>query len=247
MERIPRGYRALPVRVTMESGGSGLIHPGDHVDVLLFMTASGSVTETSVKTILRDIRVFAVNEQVDRQTDRDDGSAILAKTVTLLVKPDQVERLNLATHVGRLSLSLRRADDDSDDDTEGATVADLDSAGSTDESEDSSSSHTSTTESTASAGESQSGGLLGIIDSMRAQPAESTDNFGRDVIMDIHTPEGINRFSWDANATDGLPRELDPAQAGGFSGGGSSGWDDGLDDFDSDEGDSLDDDTGIDD
>ena len=252
-DRIPKGYRALPIRVTMESGGSGLIHPGDHVDILLFMTANGAVRETTVRTILRDIRVFAVNEQVDRQTDQGDGSAILAKTVSVLVKPGQVEKLMLATNVGRLSLSLRRADDDEIDDTEGAVIGDLENAGSSKEDGSTDSEPEIASDPVDDTEESQSGGLSDLMSLITAQQAEPADMIpsepvGPNFEMQILGPDGIQSFTWDDPNSKGLPNELDPGRddfANDFAADDDDSWsDDGLDSGDFGVGD---DDGGVDD
>jgi pilus assembly protein CpaB len=111
---IPPGYRVKSVQVSMESAVSNLVMPGSRVDVLVFLREGGGVSKTGAYTILKNVRVFAVNEKVDREIG-DDGQPITAKTVSLLVKPDQVEKLLIASSVGRLELSLRRPDDETDD------------------------------------------------------------------------------------------------------------------------------------
>jgi hypothetical protein len=55
-------------------------------------------------------RVFAVNSQTDRTTD-DKGQEVAARTVSLLVKPKQGEKLTLATEMGKIRLALRRPTD----------------------------------------------------------------------------------------------------------------------------------------
>jgi pilus assembly protein CpaB len=112
---IPPGYRVKSVQVTMASAVSNLIMPGSRVDVLVFLKQGNGVDKTGAYTILKNVRVFAVNDKVDRDIDTE-GQTIAAKTVSLLVKPDQVEKLLIASAVGRLELSLRRPDDESDDD-----------------------------------------------------------------------------------------------------------------------------------
>jgi len=73
---------------------AGLILPGDRVDVLVYLRKSADVAETGTRTILKDVRVFAVNEHTDRETD-ENGKIIIAKTVSLLLTPGQVETLLL--------------------------------------------------------------------------------------------------------------------------------------------------------
>ena len=205
-EKIPKGYRVMSVRVTMDSAASGLILPGDRVDVLVYLREGKGVPAPITRTILTDATVFAVNEHINREVE-DDGGAIQAKTVSLLLKPDQVERLMLATELGKLRLSLRRADDATETVSNGASLEDL---------------HL-----TASA---QDGGgeeptipvtqdpsqdsLLGLLNSMKNQdiPAQTT-TFGSIMhTMEIHTPEGISRYTWDDPSK--LPRELASGDTG---------------------------------
>lgn len=111
---IPPGYRVKSVQVSMESAVSGLVMPGSRVDVLVFLKEGDAIAQTGAYTILKNVRVFAVNHRVDRSID-EEGQTINARTVSLLVKPDQVERLLVASSVGRLELSLRRPDDETDE------------------------------------------------------------------------------------------------------------------------------------
>jgi pilus assembly protein CpaB len=81
------------------------------------------VLKTMSHTILRDVRVFAVNSETERSTDTS-GEQVSAKTVSLLVKPKQVESVNLAAELGKLRLSLRRPNDSKTegDDDEGTDI-----------------------------------------------------------------------------------------------------------------------------
>ncbi len=67
---IPKGYRVVSIRVDAVSGGGNLAaarlprrHPGPHGEE----PASG-IRETTTRTILQDIKVFAVNEVVGVET-----------------------------------------------------------------------------------------------------------------------------------------------------------------------------------
>jgi pilus assembly protein CpaB len=111
---IPPGYRVKSVQVSMESAVSNLVMPGSRVDVLVFLKEGNEVAKTGAYTILENVRVFAVNDKVNREIS-EDGQTLTAKTVSLLVKPDQVEKLLVASSVGRLELSLRRPDDETDE------------------------------------------------------------------------------------------------------------------------------------
>lgn len=102
------GMRAVSVAVTATSGVAGFVFPGDRVDLVLShgINTAGSpelpprqVTET----VITDLRVLAI----DQTTDDKDSKPVLAKTVTFEVTPKQVEIIQVASDLGRLSLSLR--------------------------------------------------------------------------------------------------------------------------------------------
>ena len=87
---IPKGYRVVPVKVDLVSGGSSLILPGDRVDVMVHLVKDPGrdISETVTRTILQDIKVFAVDNIVDLEKDKEsNGKSIAAKTIALLVTP----------------------------------------------------------------------------------------------------------------------------------------------------------------
>jgi pilus assembly protein CpaB len=90
-----------------------LIQPGDRVDVLVYLKSNfnGGTQQAGTTTILQDIKVFAVNDQW-RPGDSGDGEPIPVKNVTLLLTPEQVEKLTLASELGKVSLVLRSPDDE---------------------------------------------------------------------------------------------------------------------------------------
>jgi pilus assembly protein CpaB len=98
------------VPLTPTSGNSGLIFPGDRVDLILTQSlvtneAEGSIRRVS-ETVLNDIRIIAMG--VDTSDDPREGEANeKAKTATLEVTPRQAEEVALLTELGKLSLSLR--------------------------------------------------------------------------------------------------------------------------------------------
>ena len=122
---IPPGFRVAAVKVNEESAVANLINPGDHVDVIAFIKTRGAGEGVRSKTILRDIRVFAVNAETSRAQDiGEEGGRIDAKTVSLLVKPKQVQMLVLAEQLGKLELSLRHPDEEVADSSEETTTVD---------------------------------------------------------------------------------------------------------------------------
>ena len=120
---IPRGYRVVSVQVDAVSSIGSLIKPGDRVDLLVYVNRnpSSGITEAGTKTILQDVKVFAVNEQWRRPEDQNEES-IAAKTVSLLVTPAQAEKVTLATEMGKVRLVLRSPEDDAGDVATGGTV-----------------------------------------------------------------------------------------------------------------------------
>lgn len=101
------GYRAVSVPVTMTSGISGFVFPGDHVDVLMThnlpMPIDGGLERRAGGTVLREIRVLALDQKVDVKP----GEAAVPRTATIEVTPKQSEIVALVVEMGKLSLSLR--------------------------------------------------------------------------------------------------------------------------------------------
>ncbi|MBX9788252.1 MAG: Flp pilus assembly protein CpaB [Pirellulales bacterium] len=122
-EMIPSGFRVVAVKVDDVSSTSSLIKPGDRVDVLVHLRANqnSGVHETATRTLLQNISVFAVNEVFQRPDEIDTG-AIAARTVSLLVTPDQAELVTLATELGTIRLVLRSIEDEDIASTQGATT-----------------------------------------------------------------------------------------------------------------------------
>jgi len=100
---IPPGMRAMTVAVNVVSGVSGFILPHTHVDVLATVTPSSKKEEATTRIILEDIEVLAV----DQTFRKSDDEAVTVQSVTLLVLPEQAEKLALASNEGKLQLTLR--------------------------------------------------------------------------------------------------------------------------------------------
>jgi pilus assembly protein CpaB len=118
--KVPQGYRAMPVKVD-EDTVMRAISPGDRVDVMVFLRKNlPEIPETGAFTILRNVRVFAINTNTERATD---GKAEAAnfRTVSLLVKPEHSRELVIAGQLGKIMLTLRRPDESDEDDIEDVT------------------------------------------------------------------------------------------------------------------------------
>lgn len=103
--RLEKGMRAFAIKVDVASGVSGFLRPGDRVDVYwtgrvdgIERSSSGEVT----KLIETGISLIAV----DQMANGDHSEAMIARTVTVAVNPQQVAALAQAQSTGRLALSL---------------------------------------------------------------------------------------------------------------------------------------------
>jgi pilus assembly protein CpaB len=101
---IEKGYRAVSVQVTDVTGVAGLIQPGSHVDVLF--TRPGSMAEATTSTILQNVRVISTGRSI-QAGQAVDPRAPKSPTVTLILTPDDAQKLELAKNQGRIGLSLR--------------------------------------------------------------------------------------------------------------------------------------------
>ncbi len=119
--QIPKGMRVVAIPVGIEAVVGGLVVPGARCDVQVFMRADPSlgIGETLAKTILQDIRVFAVNDMTNMQQQQpgadpkapESHSVTSAKTVSLLVTPAQASVVTLASQLGTIRLILRSGED----------------------------------------------------------------------------------------------------------------------------------------
>jgi pilus assembly protein CpaB len=123
---IPPGFRALTVKVDEVVGVSGFVMPGSYVDVvavILPVAASQSTQGPISKIVLQNIKVLASGAKLDSPSDQREPSHVNA--VTLLVTPDQAEKLVLAANESKLQLVMRNFGDQEDTQTKGANKGTL--------------------------------------------------------------------------------------------------------------------------
>jgi pilus assembly protein CpaB len=106
--------RAVTVGVDMVSGTAGLIWPGDRVDLILTQTIDRPTVSSghrfAAETVLSNVRVIAIDQQLVQGASPDTAEAKPARTVTLEVAATEAERVAVAERLGRLSLVVRSAD-----------------------------------------------------------------------------------------------------------------------------------------
>jgi pilus assembly protein CpaB len=106
---LPSGMRAVSTEISPETGAGGFILPNDRVDVIHSKRdknpdRSGSSDVVISEIILTNIRVLAIDQA---PKEREGQNAVVGKTVTLELKPEQSETLVRARQSGTLSLALR--------------------------------------------------------------------------------------------------------------------------------------------
>lgn len=104
--------RAISIKVDEESGVSGLIRPGDYVDVLLTQVfeKADPARRAMSETVLANVQVIAIDQEIV-QGGRTITSVAgkQAQTVSLELAPDQVKKVTVAKQIGTLSLAVRAA------------------------------------------------------------------------------------------------------------------------------------------
>ena len=106
---IPRGMRAISVEIGDGAALSGFLKPGNYVDVLLTRNVEEGETATlRTDTVLQALFVLGVN---GRSGQEGEEPTRRRSSVTLMVTPQQAERLAHAENTGTLVLSLRASTD----------------------------------------------------------------------------------------------------------------------------------------
>jgi pilus assembly protein CpaB len=118
---IPEGKRAVSVRVNDVIGVAGYVLPGTHVDVLATATPTNSEVDTTTKVVLTNVQVLAAGTKMEQ--DAEQGKPMAVNVVTLLVSPDEAERLTLGATQGKIQLALRNPLDKTEPETPGIRPA----------------------------------------------------------------------------------------------------------------------------
>lgn len=119
---IPSGMRAISVPVDEVSDISGFVLPHSRVDLLVSVANSQNGNQPFSKIVLQNVEVLAVAQEIENvNADKPE----VVRVVTLLVTPDQAERVVLATHEGPLRMAMRNYEDKKIVDTEGVDMNEL--------------------------------------------------------------------------------------------------------------------------
>ena len=114
---IPDGLRAVSVRVDDVIGVAGFVLPGTRVDVVLTLPPKDERKETVTQIVLQNVPVLAAGQVVQQDAQ---GKPITVSVLTVLVTPDDGEKLILAANQGKIQLALRNSLDLAEVQTPGA-------------------------------------------------------------------------------------------------------------------------------
>jgi pilus assembly protein CpaB len=119
---IPAGMRALSVSVNEVIGVAGFTVPGTRVDVLVTIRQQNG--DSLARTVVSNIQVLTAGTRYDQEAAKD-GKPLPSSVVTLMVTPEDAERITLAQNTGSIMLVLRNPLDTLPTETKGARMASL--------------------------------------------------------------------------------------------------------------------------
>jgi pilus assembly protein CpaB len=119
---IPEGMRAVSVKVNEVIGVAGFVVPGTHVDVMV--TLDRNSEDSMTRVVVSDVQVLTAGTRYDQEKARD-GQPMPTSVVTLLVMPEDAERIALAATEGQVMLTLRNPMDRKPTETTGVRTSAL--------------------------------------------------------------------------------------------------------------------------
>jgi pilus assembly protein CpaB len=114
--------RAVSVKVDEVIGVAGFVLPGTRVDVLVTLSDGGDREEAATRVILQNVRTVASGQTIQKDAN---GEPQNATVITLLVTPEESEKLTLAATEGQIQLALRNTLDMAEVETDGIKAATL--------------------------------------------------------------------------------------------------------------------------
>ena len=101
-------------------GVAGFVIPGTRVDVLVTVRRLGRTAGSQSRVVLSNVQVLTAGTRYDQERATKDGKPIPTSVVTLLLTPDDAEKMTLASEEGRIMLALRNPLDTAPTKTKGA-------------------------------------------------------------------------------------------------------------------------------
>ena len=121
---IPPGMRAVSVKVNEVVGVAGFVVPGTRVDVMVTLTNRQQGQESMTRVVVSNVQVLTAGTRYDQEKAKE-GTPIPSTVVTLLVTPEDGERIALAASEGQIMLTLRNPLDTDSTTTTGVRTAGL--------------------------------------------------------------------------------------------------------------------------
>lgn len=100
---VQPGMRAMAIPINAETAAGGFILPGDRVDVLQSRAGGDSKTYVT-ETLMRNVRVLAIDQKIDPEKD---AKAIVGAVATLEIPAADVEVMARGQAQGEMQLALR--------------------------------------------------------------------------------------------------------------------------------------------
>jgi len=101
--KIPEGMRAVAVRSNEIVGVAGFLYPGSHVDLLMTFTPPGA-NMPMTETVLQNVEVLTAGQTIEPDPQ---GKPQTVNVVTLLLTPQNSQKLQLASSQGNIQFVLR--------------------------------------------------------------------------------------------------------------------------------------------
>lgn len=120
---ITEGMRALSVKVNEVIGVAGFVIPGTRVDVLVTVKRPDGTSQSRV--VLSNVQVLTAGTRYDQERATKEGKPIPTSVVTLLLTPEDAEKMTLSSEEGRVMLALRNPLDTAPTKTDGARMTAL--------------------------------------------------------------------------------------------------------------------------
>jgi pilus assembly protein CpaB len=121
---IPEGMRAVSVKVNEVIGVAGFVVPGTRVDVMVTLSNRQQQQDSLTRVVVSNVQVLTAGTRIDQENAKD-GKPIPSTVVTLLVAPEDGERIALAASEGQIMLTLRNPLDTAPTSTTGVRTGGL--------------------------------------------------------------------------------------------------------------------------
>jgi len=122
---ITEGMRAISVRTNDVVGVAGFVIPGTRVDVVVILGKNEVTGEPISRAVVGNVQVLTAGTRYDQEQAKAEGKPIPSTVVTLLVTPEDAERISLASNQGQITLTLRNPLDVAPTATNGVRMTNL--------------------------------------------------------------------------------------------------------------------------